>query len=139
MMRLLDTDTATHVLEGKPQVLRRLRSADDPAIYTTIITRAELLRGRFEFLLKATSEQLLRAQEWLEVTDAFLSEVRIIPFDQDAINEFERLQKTKGLKKIGRADLLIASIALARQAILVTRNFRHFQLIPDLKLENWVD
>ena len=45
----------------------------------------------------------------------------------------------KGLKKIGRGDLLIASIALAHKAVLVTRNLRDYRRIPNLQLANWVD
>ncbi|MGH3939126.1 MAG: hypothetical protein ACRDTG_10930 [Pseudonocardiaceae bacterium] len=36
-------------------------------------------------------------------------------------------------------DLRIASITLARGLILVTRNVRHFQRVPDLTFENWID
>ena len=36
-------------------------------------------------------------------------------------------------------DLLIASIALAQRATLVTRNLRHFRQIPALNVENWAD
>jgi tRNA(fMet)-specific endonuclease VapC len=43
------------------------------------------------------------------------------------------------LRRIGRADLLIASISLAHRATLVTRNVRHFQQIPRLIVTNWVD
>jgi tRNA(fMet)-specific endonuclease VapC len=39
----------------------------------------------------------------------------------------------------GRGDLLIASIALAFQAILVTRNTKDFQRIGGLRVENWAD
>jgi tRNA(fMet)-specific endonuclease VapC len=49
------------------------------------------------------------------------------------------LRRNKKLKKIGRTDLLIASIALARGATLITRNVRHFQLIPGIRIENWAD
>jgi len=35
--------------------------------------------------------------------------------------------------------LLIASIALANDALLVTRNLRHFRQVPNLRLENWAD
>jgi tRNA(fMet)-specific endonuclease VapC len=43
------------------------------------------------------------------------------------------------LKKIGRADLLIASIARANKAILVTRNLKDFRQVPGLQVENWAD
>ena len=53
--------------------------------------------------------------------------------------QFEFLLQHKKLKKIGRGDLLIASIALAHRATLVTRNLKDFQLVPGLKVENWAD
>jgi tRNA(fMet)-specific endonuclease VapC len=56
-----------------------------------------------------------------------------------AAAEFDRLRPNKKLKKIGRADLLIACIALANRATLVTRNLKHFRLVPGLRVENWVD
>jgi len=56
-----------------------------------------------------------------------------------AAHEFDRLQRQRGLKKIGHVDLLVASIALANRATLVTRNLRHFERVSDLTLENWVD
>lgn len=35
------------------------------------------------------------------------------------------------------ADLLIASVALANNALLVTNNTRHFNKVPSLQIENW--
>jgi tRNA(fMet)-specific endonuclease VapC len=139
-MYLLDTDTLTHLHAGHPRVLRRLTALDDPDVGTTIVTKIELLRGRFEFLLKAaTGAELLRAQSWLARTEELLAQAVIVPFDEDVADYFDRLRVTKGLQKIGRADLLVASIALARRAILVTRNVEHFRQVPGLKLVNWVD
>lgn len=63
----------------------------------------------------------------------------VILIDPDAANQFDRLQGISKFRKIGRADLLIASIVLADQATLVTRNLRHFRQITHLFLENWVD
>jgi len=40
-------------------------------------------------------------------------------------------------KTIGFVDSQIASIALANNLILVTRNIKDFENIEDLKLENW--
>lgn len=53
--------------------------------------------------------------------------------------EFDRLRDNKSLRKIGRADLLIACIELAGQATLVTRNLRHFCMISGLHVLNWAD
>ena len=38
---------------------------------------------------------------------------------------------------IGAHDLLIASIALARDFVLVTRNNREFARVPGLRTEEW--
>jgi hypothetical protein len=56
-----------------------------------------------------------------------------------AIEQFDLLLTNKSLRKYGRADLLIASIALANWATLVSRNLKDFQNIPNLKLVNWMD
>jgi tRNA(fMet)-specific endonuclease VapC len=71
--------------------------------------------------------------------DRALAGFEIVPFDASASAEFDRLRSDKKLKKIGRADLLIACIALAHQATLVTRNLKHFEQVPGLRLENWAD
>ena len=56
-----------------------------------------------------------------------------------AASEFDKLRQFKNLKRIARADLLIASIALAQRATLITRNLRHSRQVPGLNLENWAD
>lgn len=55
------------------------------------------------------------------------------------VAQFNRLRALKNLRKVGRADLLVASIVLTHRAVLVTRNIRHFQQVPGLKPVNWVD
>jgi tRNA(fMet)-specific endonuclease VapC len=139
-MYLLDTDTLTHLYADNANVIDRLNSVGDVKFGITIITRVEVLRGRIDYLLKAeTGEQLLRAQELLFRTEALLKELLIVPIERSASIEFDRLRDVSKFRKIGRADLLIASIALANRATLVTRNLRHFKQIPGLKVENWVD
>ena len=69
-----------------------------------------------------------------------LAEVpHVIPIDDAAADEFDRMRQNKKLKKIGRADLLIAAIALANRATLVTRNLKDFRQVPGLRVENWAD
>ncbi|MFZ2360944.1 MAG: type II toxin-antitoxin system VapC family toxin [Anaerolineae bacterium] len=139
-MHLLDTDTLTYLHAGHPRVENRLRALADPNVATSVITRIEILRGRFDFVLKAaTGTELVRAQRLLTRSEELLAQVVTLPLDQRAANEFDRLRTMKNLGKIGRADLLIASIALSHRATLVTRNVRHFAQIPDLIVVNWID
>ncbi|MBY0526547.1 MAG: type II toxin-antitoxin system VapC family toxin [Gemmataceae bacterium] len=61
----------------------------------------------------------------------------VLPIDASAAKQFEQLLRNRKLKKIGRGDLLIASIALAHKATLATRNLRDFQQVPGLMAEDW--
>ncbi len=137
-VHLLDTDILSLLQRGHAKVVEALEALDDPDIAITLITKIELIRGRHDFVLKAaTGEQLLRAEKWLKETELFLLKTPVIYPDTAAAARFDRLRLTKGLRKIGRADLLIASIVLANNATLVSRNVRHFQRIPGLKIVNW--
>ncbi|MBI3980231.1 MAG: type II toxin-antitoxin system VapC family toxin [Chloroflexi bacterium] len=139
-MHLLDTDTLTYLHAGHQRVVEQLRDLADPDVGTTIITKIALLRGRFDYVLKAADgAQLLRAQELLLRTDMLLAQMPVVPMNEAAVLHFDRLRRTRGLAKIGRADLLIASIALAHRATLVTRNVRHFRQVPGLQVVNWAD
>jgi tRNA(fMet)-specific endonuclease VapC len=138
-MILLDTDTFTLHHAGHVKVAERTSNAAEiPRL--TIVTQIEALRGRQEALVKAEDgERLLRAQRLLMSTVQHLALFQIVPLDDAAAAEFDRLRQAKGLKKIGRNDLLIASIALANKATLVTRNTKDFGKVPGLRIENWAD
>jgi tRNA(fMet)-specific endonuclease VapC len=140
-MLVLDTDTLTFLFAGHPQVASRRKRVPSADIATTVVSHIETLQGRFDFLLKAsTGEELLRAQSLLDSTVRALAAVEtVLPIDAAAAAEFDRLRQDKKLKKIGRADLLIAAIALANRATLVTRNLKHFCLVPGLQVENWIN
>ena len=139
-MYLLDSDTLTYLYKGEASVIRRLQRLQTGAVGTTIINKVEILRGRAEAVCKAADgEQLLRAQHHFLQSSALLDELPIVLFDAKAGELFALLRQSAGLRKLGHADLMIASLALANQAVLVTRNLRHFTPIPRLQVENWVD
>lgn len=138
-MILLDTDTFSLFARGHPRVMARFAAATDEVVLP-VVTRIEALQGRFAFLLRAANAaQLLRAQVWLQQTEADLAPFPVMLFNEAAADEFERLLQNKKLKKIGRGDLLIAAITLANRATLVTRNLKDFRLVPGLRIENWAD
>jgi tRNA(fMet)-specific endonuclease VapC len=139
-MYLLDTDTLSLFLLGHEPVVRRVQEVGESAYGTTIFTKAEILRGRIEYLRKAdTPADVLRAQELFDLSERQLASLKFAPFTEAAATTLEGFGRVKGLRRIGRVDLLIASVVLAQRDTLVTRNLRHFQKIPGLTVANWAD
>ena len=120
--------------EPEPPVVRWLDAQPGESIWITSITLFEaklglalLPKGKRRLKLEAAFDQLL---------DADL-EGRVLDFDRHAAQEAGELAAAR--QKIGRPldmrDTQIAGIALARRAMLATRNIRHFQDL-NLKLIN---
>jgi len=91
-------------------------------------------------LLKAANEdELKKAIERFRLSEEMLADFLIVSIDDAAVEQFGQLRKNRKLRKIGRADLLIACIVLAHDALLVTRNEKDFELVAGLRTDNWVD
>src|SRR2546423_10606416 len=103
-MTLLDTDTLTLLFQGHPHVQSRSRSAEQD-VATTIITRIEVLQGRFDAILKAAdAEKLQQAHRRLEESEKQFATIPVVPIDGPAAEQFQKLLVNKKLKKIGRGD-----------------------------------
>ncbi|MDZ8189510.1 MAG: hypothetical protein RMX96_32320 [Nostoc sp. ChiSLP02] len=61
--------------------------------------------------------------------------MRSLGFDQYAINYYEDLIRQR--IRIGTQGLRIAAITFSVNVILVTRNRRDFEKVPNLRLEDW--
>jgi tRNA(fMet)-specific endonuclease VapC len=140
-MFILDTNTLTDLLKEHHKIIARIREApDDRRIVTSIVSRIEILRGRFASIFKAANRvELLNAAARLARDQSQLSELDVLDLSEMVADVFEKLRTDKKLKKIGREDLLIACFALAHRATLVTRNLKDFKLVPGLAVENWAD
>ena len=139
-MKILDTDILSLLFHDHPRVVERHRQESDE-VALTIVSRIQVLQGRFAMLLKAPDgAALLRAQQWLDLTVNNLAAIpNVLTIDDRVASEFDRLLHNTKLKKIGRADLLIAAFTLASRAVLVTRNLKDFRQVPGLRIENWAD
>jgi tRNA(fMet)-specific endonuclease VapC len=141
-MYLLDTDIATLAFFGRnSKVSNRFdEGSDSGTIAITIITWAEIIRGRCESVLKADSTESWQvAEHRLVLTREWLSKLDVIGIG-NAGEHFDRFRKNKRIRTTtDLPDLMMACIALANDAILVTRNTKDYTAIAGLRLENWAD
>lgn len=131
-MYLLDTNTLIYFFKGQGRVAERLLSMAPSAIGVPAPVLYELEYG----IARSTQAEKRRAQ-----LDQFLRSTLLIVFDEAAARAAgvtRAALESKGLP-IGPQDILIAGIALAQDAILVTHNTREFARIPGLRLEDWYD
>jgi tRNA(fMet)-specific endonuclease VapC len=94
------------------------------------VVKAELLFGA----AKSRASQQTRSR-----LDRFLQPFESLPFDDRAANQYARIraQLERHGTPIGPNDLMIAAIALAHDAILVTANSREFARVEGLQWEDW--
>lgn len=71
--------------------------------------------------------------------NALLDPLTIVPFDDTAATAYADLRRelTRSGTLIGPLDMLIAAVALANNATLITNNVREFARVPGLRVENW--
>ena len=141
MIYLLDTNILTELIKANPGIVARFEAVPSgDNVVTSIISRIEMLEGRFSSIVKAANKsELLIAAARLQHDEEAIDDLEILPISEAVAEEFERILSKKKLKRIGREDLLIACIALAHDATLVTRNTKDFTGIPGLKVENWAN
>ena len=124
MIIIADTDVLIDFLCGQePSAARIALEIEHGTLRTTAITRFELLAGA-----KAARQKRLVQ----EVLDA----VPTLPLDADAADRAAEVRvalEGKG-SPIGMGDSLIAGIVLANRGILLTRNIRHFDRVPGLRI-----
>jgi len=129
-MILLDTNVVVAHLKGDARVTARLAGQiEDIAIPALVV--AELDYGA-----KASA----RPSDNLTRLNAFLASADIVPFDDAAARQYGTVRaRLKAIgKPTGEIDALIAAVALAHGAVLVTHNVRDFENVEGLATEDWL-
>ena len=106
-------------------------------VCTTIVSISEQLRGHLSRIKSARGDAQLRDRYGaLSRRLDRLADFPIIGWTTVAGSQFAQLRR-RGLR-IGTMDLRIASVAIANDATLLSRNLRDFARVPDLKVEDWL-
>lgn len=135
-MYLMDTDVLSNLLKPVPStvLVAKMASVPPDQQFTSSITLGELIYGAH--LLRERGRSLrLRLEEILT------PHPRVLPFDGLAARRYGELRaalEQRGLP-IGDSDLRIAAVALVNNLTVITRNVRHFERVPGLAVENWID
>jgi tRNA(fMet)-specific endonuclease VapC len=133
---LLDTDTLSLLQEGQAAVVGHVGACAAENIAITVVSVEEQLSGWYRRLRRAKKpEELAKVYERLTAAVCSLSRLPILTFSEAAIHRSKALQASK--LNVRKMDLCIAAIALEARAILVTRNVRDFERIPNLIVEDW--
>ena len=135
-MYLLDTDILSNLLRRapSPNLITKLASVTAEDQFTSAVTLGELVYGAHR--LKERAGALLQ-----RLDETLLPNLPVLPFDASAARRYGevRAELERQGTPIGDADLRIASIALDRNLTVVTANVRHFEKVPGLAIENWLD
>lgn len=134
ILYVLDTDHVSLHQRKDPLVTARIESHPATEMAVTAITLGEQMRGRLA-QLGQKKVSLSAAYELLRTTSEYFCSMNILPFDEDAYRRYEGLRSQK--IRVGKMDLRIAAIVLSRSAMLVTRNLRDFEQVPNLRIEDW--
>jgi tRNA(fMet)-specific endonuclease VapC len=123
---LIDSDILIAVRVGVPRAIDALREARHAGAGVSIISHAEVFEGAYGY--PDTEAQLTSYR-------LFLDEFETLPLIGPIVEQFAGVRSE--LRRVGKLipdmDLLIAATAMHHDAILVTRNLRHFDRIAGLR------
>jgi len=128
MTYLVDTDWVVDYLKGRLRAIALVDQLLPDGVGISAVTYGEIWEGL------APLGEARRAEE--EALWRFTRAFRVYPVDRPVARRFgliRRFLREAGLL-ITDTDILIAATAVEHRLVLVTRNLRHFQRVPDLIL-----
>jgi len=126
-MIILDTNVLSETLRSmpEPKVLAWLEAQPRAAVFTSSITRAELLYG-----VRILPEGQRKAGLLEAIGAVFETDMagQVLSFDEDAADAYSEISaaRREAGKPISQFDAMIAAIARSRGATLATRNMKDF-------------
>jgi len=127
-MVCLDTDIIIDFLRKDKNTIKKFSEFKENNIElkTTAVNTFELFKGALRSKQEDASESL----------SGLLTNLKILNFDFESSKKAAEIIEELRIKgeAIDPSDLMIASIVIANNETLMTRNTKHFEKIPDLKI-----
>ncbi len=131
-MFLLDTDTLIYFLNGHEAVVESFKAHASRPKAISVVTYGELVYGAHKS--RRTAENLAKVRRLAELYPV----IDVSRAIMDSFGEIKASLSSGGIT-VDDFDLQIGCTALALNYCVVTNNQKHFQKIPGLKVENWVN
>ena len=131
MLYTLDTNAVSAPINNDANVLAKWKEArlKGHEVKLNALSYFEVRRG---LVLPRFARKFRAFENLIQVSD-------LLPLDVAALDVSAAIYqdlRSKGTL-LEDADILIAGIAIANNAVLVTRNTRHFARVEGLRLEDW--
>lgn len=130
MHYLIDTNIIIYRLKNLGNVNANFLKNKDKHMSLSVISYGELVFG---------AKKSKAAEKNMETVNAIKSIFPLLEITSEIMNIFGEIKAYT--QKIGKTiddmDLLIAATAITNNFTLVTHNMKHFENIPNLKVEDW--
>lgn len=133
---LLDTNILIEFMCGTPSVVDKIIQIGFDKCCTSVLSMHELYYGAYN--AKKRSEKCFRQE--MDRIERLLTKLTVLSLETkgDVYGNIKYSLEKKG-QMIDEFDMMIAGHAISEELTVVTNNLKHFDRIPGLKVENWME
>ena len=133
---LLDTNILIEFLDGNTSVIKHILQAGIDRCCMSVVSLHELYFGAY--YAKTKKEEYFERE--IKRINKLLERFEVLPLPEkaDGYGQIKMVLRKKG-RIVDEFDMIIGGTALAAGLTIVTDNVKHFELMPDIKIENWVE
>ena len=133
---LLDTNILIEFMCGTPSVVDKIIQIGFDKCCTSVLSMHELYYGAYN--AKKRSEKCFRQE--MDRIERLLTKLTVLSLETkgNVYGNIKYSLEKKG-QMIDEFDMMIAGHAISEELTVVTNNLKHFDRIPGLKVENWME